>query len=239
MQITKLIRIYTPSLYTFLLNGRDNFFKFSKKSYSQFGEDLVLSTYINPSKKGFYVDVGAYHPFKFSNTYFYYKKGWNGINIDAKPGSMEAFKKNRRRDINLEMGISNNKEELDFYIYKEPAYNTFSKDLAGLRTSQGLKYFKKETIKTNSLENILDQYLPKDTKIDFISIDAEGLDLSVLKSNNWEKYQPDYILVELQGSKMEHVEDSEIFSFLKKYNYSLVSITNMTLIFKHQENNPK
>lgn len=51
--------------------------KFSRKSYSQFGEDLVLSSFIDTSKKGFYVDVGAYQPKRFSNTYFYYKK--NGV----------------------------------------------------------------------------------------------------------------------------------------------------------------
>lgn len=55
-------------------------------------------------KIGFYVDVGAHHPMRFSNTYFFYRMGWSGINIDAMPGSMKEFKKYRRRDINLELG---------------------------------------------------------------------------------------------------------------------------------------
>ena len=55
---------------------------------------------------GFYVDIGAHHPKRFSNTYIFYQRGWRGINIDAKPGTKEVFNKLRPRDINLEVPIS-------------------------------------------------------------------------------------------------------------------------------------
>ena len=63
--------------------------------YSQFGEDVILRTFIKNKKTGFYVDVGCWHPKRFSNTYWLYKRGWRGINIDAMPGSMKPFKKTR------------------------------------------------------------------------------------------------------------------------------------------------
>src|SRR5437868_6288327 len=81
-------------------------------SYSQDGEDLVLSRFLSSENKGFYVDVGAHHPTRFSNTYFFYKKGWRGINIDAMPGSMIAFDKMRPRDTNVEAAISDNDSEI-------------------------------------------------------------------------------------------------------------------------------
>ncbi len=75
-------------------------------SYSIEGEDrIVRSLFWEKRDTGFYVDVGAHHPFRFSNTYLFYTQGWRGINIDATPGSMRAFKKHRPRDINLEIGI--------------------------------------------------------------------------------------------------------------------------------------
>ena len=82
-----------------------------KKSYAQDGEDVALAAFYDTQKgyKGFYVDIGAHHPKRFSNTYFFYKKGWSGINIDAMPGSMHGFRLLRTRDINLEMGISREK----------------------------------------------------------------------------------------------------------------------------------
>ena len=70
--------------------------------YSQNGEDLILNRFLENKKNGFYIDIGAHHPIRFSNTYLFYKKGWRGINIDAMPGSMDLFNKIRSRDINIE-----------------------------------------------------------------------------------------------------------------------------------------
>lgn len=81
--------------------------RFHIKSYSQEGEDMILHRIFERQCKGFYVDIGAHHPFRFSNTYLFYKRGWSGINIDAMPGSMNIFNKFRNRDINLEYGIGN------------------------------------------------------------------------------------------------------------------------------------
>lgn len=157
--IKSLIKKNFPKLSGYLINIKKNFNNFSRKSYSQFGEDLVLATFVN-KKDGFYIDVGAYHPFKFSNTYYYYKKGWSGINIDAKPGSMGIFNKKRKKDINIEVGISKNEENLDFYIFKESAYNTLSEKLANSYINQGIDFDKKVTIKTTKLSSVLDKYLP-------------------------------------------------------------------------------
>ena len=72
-----------------------NWDQWKRHSYSQEGEDLVLRKIFKKQDKGFYVDVGAHHPKRFSNTFLLYKKGWNGINIDATPGSMKLFNKFR------------------------------------------------------------------------------------------------------------------------------------------------
>lgn len=49
-------------------------FLFYKKSYAQEGEDLVVNRLLEGKKDGFYVDVGAHHPYRFSNTYFFIKE---------------------------------------------------------------------------------------------------------------------------------------------------------------------
>ena len=109
----------------------DNYFF---KSYSQEGEDMILNKIFEFKKNGFYIDIGAHHPKRFSNTYFFYKKGWMGINVDAKPGSMYLFNKIRPRDINLEIGLNNEKSVLKYYSFNEPALNTFDKELADERS---------------------------------------------------------------------------------------------------------
>ena len=93
-----------------LAKVKNNYFdSYALKSYSQEGEDMILMRLFENQKMGFYVDVGAHHPKRFSNTYFFYKLGWKGINVDAMPGSMTAFNRIRARDINIEKPVSNKK----------------------------------------------------------------------------------------------------------------------------------
>jgi hypothetical protein len=94
--------------------------------YSQEGEDIVLQRFLQEKEKGFYIDIGAHHPTRFSNTYLLYLKGWRGVNIDAMPGSMELFNELRPEDINIEVPVSDESKEMLFYIYKEIYNHTAS-----------------------------------------------------------------------------------------------------------------
>jgi hypothetical protein len=51
-----------------------------------------------------------------------------------------------------------------------------------------------------------------------MSIDIEGFDLNALKSNNWLKYTPDYLIVESHNFNIEKYSDSQIYNFLKENN---------------------
>ena len=75
-------------------------------SFAQEGEDMILKRIFEGVRSGFYIDIGAFHPSKFSNTYYFYLRGWSGINIDPQPGVKSLFDKMRPRDINLELAIS-------------------------------------------------------------------------------------------------------------------------------------
>lgn len=204
------------------------------KSYSQEGEDMVIRSFLFRKEKGFYVDIGAHHTKRFSNTMYFYEQGWSGINIDAQPGSMDIFKKYRQRDINIEYGVGK-KGVLDFYIYDEPAVNTFDYDTVKKRRKEGyaFKVIKKTKVKVLPLSYILDSYLPEGQHIDFISIDVEGKDYEVLSTNNWEKYSPDFILLECYGVTMaELVNENRSVILLNSYGYSPVAKTKNTVVFQ-------
>ena len=200
--------------------------------YSQNGEDLILSRFLNNKKGGFFVDVGAHHPIRFSNTYLFYKKGWTGINIDAMPGSMTQFNKIRPKDINIESGVGLKNDKLTFYQFNESALNTFSKKEALSKNKDGYEIIKSNLVQVESLENLLDKYMPKNTKIDFLNIDVEGKDEEVLISNNWEKYNPNYILVEILREKYISDTNSSIKDFLKSKDYIPINKIFDTYIFK-------
>ena len=217
-----------------IINIKNHYFDgYSLKSYSQEGEDMILKRLFEKQEKGFYVDVGAHHPKRFSNTYYFYKKGWNGINIDAMPNSMKLFNKIRPRDINIEKPISDEKQILTYYAFNEPALNGFSKELSDSRVKEENNYhiiFEKD-IETSTLEEVLDINLPRNQEIDFLSIDVEGLDFMVLKSNDFEKYKPKVILIEILGSSLSDIDNNEISILLKKFNYLIYAKAVNTVIF--------
>jgi len=204
-------------------------------SWSQEGEDLILKKYFGSRgvTEGFFVDVGAHHPKRFSNTYMFYCLGWRGINIDAKPNSMEIFDELRPDDINIESAVSDKVQDLTYYMFNEPALNTFSRDIALTLDQDNPAYSieKKVTLQTKTLANILDEHLKEDTQIDYLSIDVEGYDFNVLKSLDFDKYRPGAILIEDLGSTLENVLQSELYRYLSKLEYRLMSRTFNTLIF--------
>jgi FkbM family methyltransferase len=212
--------------------------KFAQMSYGQESEDLLLWRLFQGKKSGFFVDVGAHHPMRFSNTFSLYQAGWRGINIDATPLSMAAFKALRPADINLELGIGEQQNVLTYYRFNEPALNTFSEKIMEQHSENPLFYVvEQHQIEVFPLAQILEKHLPSEIKsIDLLTIDVEGLDLEVLTSNNWDKFRPKIIVVESFITDLEQLQDCPIYCFLKEKNYQIVSKLHNSSIYKDRQN---
>lgn len=205
---------------------------YSKHYYSQFGEDIVLKNIFKNKNDGFYVDVGAHHPRRYSNTHLLYKIGWRGINIDPNPYTISLFNKYRPDDINIQCGVSNVSQEAVYFAFSDPAINTFSKISADKWLKKDwVKLIKKEKIPLLRLDEILKNHLRIGRKIDLMTIDAEGLDLEVLKSNNWDIFVPRVIIVESHDFSIDALDKNEIYRFLIEKSYKLHSFVGPSLIF--------
>jgi len=209
-------------------------------SYSQEGEDLVLARLFAIEERttpGFYVDVGAHHPTRYSNTYYFYRRKWTGINLDPLPGSMISFKEMRPLDLNLELAISDTQKTLTYYEFNEPALNGFSEELSRKRDNH--KHFKltsSREIQTHRLIDVLDCHLSGPAVIDFLTVDVEGHDLSVLKSNDWKKYRPKMVLAEdAEVATVSDAQKSQIAIYMTEQGYELLSKTALTLFFAASE----
>jgi FkbM family methyltransferase len=205
---------------------------YSAKSYSQEGEDMILRRIFEHKAKGFYVDVGAHHPKRFSNTYYFYKRGWCGINIEPNPGAIMLFNQFRPRDINLAVGVSDEPGIQTYFMFDESALNTFDEELCRQR-QQDARYHLTGTfqIEMARLGALLNQYLPQGIEVDFVSIDTEGHDLNVLRSNNWVRYRPRVLLVERIEKSVEEVFSTELHYFLSEQKYRLFAKTYNTLFY--------
>ncbi len=199
--------------------------------YSQFGEDVVLSQLLR-APEGFYVDVGANHPTRYSNTYLLYKRGWHGLNIDPNQDAIQTFKRERPRDMSVALGIAKTEGTALLYRYADPAFNTFSRTSAKeLEKKTWLSPLPSIKVSVLPLASALSQHLPQGTTIDLLSVDVEGLDLEVLESNDWTRFSPRVIAVEDHGFDAHEPARSRIFSFLRDKGYTLKAHTGPTLIF--------
>jgi len=223
-----------------------------KRSYAQSGEDIVVDIELGKKKKGFYVDIGAYHPKMFSNTYLFYKKGWSGLCVDPNPKMEELFRKARPRDKFLNLGVGVREDVREYFEFEDGAANTFSAEQAKKNQEEaGRKLKGKRMVAVLPLKTIFDKYLPKGQKIDLLSVDVEGMDLEVLRSNDWKKYRPEIIIAEdlefdfdryvngvrLPRSQARPRNDGGvgIVKFLGERGYKLKDKTPYSLIFSKEK----
>ena len=101
-------------------------FFIKKKSYSMDGEDIFLNDYFKDKTKGFYVDVGCYHPIHRNNTYLLHKRGWCGINIDIHQFSIDLFNYLRPKDFNCNFAVSNKNEIVEMFHQKKLFFPYFN-----------------------------------------------------------------------------------------------------------------
>lgn len=229
---TRLRAWLPPRILSLLYRLNATLFSYSAPSYSQEGEDMILRRIFQARTSGFYVDVGAYHPKHLSNTYYFYRRGWHGINIDAMPGSMALFHQLRARDINIEAAIAADARECTFYIFNGRALNTLDAQLAAERTGEETHVVETRTVKTRRLDDILNESLPAGEQIQFMSIDVEGLDLEVLKSNDWARFRPEYIVVEAWDLELAKHENHPLVTYLAQQAYTLVGKAYSTAFFR-------
>jgi FkbM family methyltransferase len=206
------------------------------RCYGQDGEDLILNRLLEGQTIGFYVDVGAHHPVRFSNTYLFYQRGWRGINIDAMPGSMKKFKKVRSRDINIECGVAGTVGKLMYHQFNEPALNTFDVNEAEHKNKPPYQMTGTVEVAVERLDALLARYLPSGQQIDFLSVDVEGKDEEVLRSNDWSRYRPRFILAETLRTDMLDMGKCPVVQFLRSVGYKPVGKAYNTSFFALEVN---
>lgn len=193
-------------------------------SYAQSGEDLILKNIFENRKNGFYVEIGAFHPFIISNTNLFYKDlNWKGINIDPNPFAIEKFNQHRPNDINLNIAIANTNSKLKYYYVDDTnSMNSMSEEFL-LNRGINPENIKNVDVNCFPLKDVLDKYLSKNQKIDLFNIDVEGLEIEILKSNDWEKYKPEVIIMECESENINDLYDLETVQFLHNLNYTIIS----------------
>ena len=191
-------------------------------STSQLSQDLFVSYFTELKKNGFFVEFGATDGVTLSNTYIFEKYcNWTGILAEPLPFWHNDLIKNRKCIIDKRCIFSESNLIKKFVnIYESPELSGLEdelKDYSSMIDFNVEARKKKEiiTVKTVSLEDFLKEHkAPK--KIDYLSIDTEGSEYTILKNFNFKLYEISIITVE-----HNYLDDQRenIKSLLEKNNF--------------------
>ena len=208
-----------------------------KKTYTQYGEDLIIKHYLLNYKKiskGKYLDIGAYHPILYSNTYILHKNNYTGFCVDLEDYKLKNFKFYRGNKVKLIKGaVTENKkdDEIDFYYFSQSIgeYSTTSKEFIEKRLAKLKKKYPNISYKTQKIKNIyINDLFRKVGKINFLNIDVEGINNKILSEADLSIIDPEIICIEEDDSFF--IKDEKLNSFKDK-GYQLVFQSGMNKIF--------
>jgi FkbM family methyltransferase len=211
---------------------RNKAFK-KRASYSQDQEDLFINDYFKNIDNGFYLDIGCYHPIKYSNTALLYNRGWQGINIDMNQTSIDLFNILRKKDKNICATISSSKKEVTQYIdHLYSPVNTIDKNFSQVisKRFQTKPFFEKK-IFTDTFTDIVKKNEIQITKIDFLNIDVEGHDYEVLKGIDLLNIKPKIICIEVDNHE-KNLSNEKIKNHLIKLNYKIIKKIGFNVFFE-------
>lgn len=202
-------------------------------SYAQNFEDLMLLRCFKEVSKGFYIDVGAQDPISDSITNLFYLRGWSGINIEPSVEYFTRLEKQRVRDINLNIAVSDRDSEAKFFEVPGSGLSTLNfENASDLENNQVSGIWR--TIQTKTLNSVLtENSIPQ--VIEFLKIDVEGFEKAVLSGIDFEAYRPKIILVEAVKPNSTILNDQDWNEILLKANYLEVYFDGLNKYFLRKE----
>lgn len=201
-------------------------------SYAQQGEDLILLNLLHslgiqtPS----YLDIGAFHPTISSNTYLFYLLGSRGVLVEPNPTMATMLRELRPEDTVLDVGVGlGSARTAEYYLFPDrPQLNTFSKEQAEEHARSGLRIERMADLPLRPVTEIIDEHF--EGAPDLISVDVEGLDLSILETMDLEHTRPVALCVETLVFGTHDVVGA-IADLLRKHDYVVRGGTFVNTIF--------
>ena len=193
--------------------------------------------------KGFYMDIGAYHPFRQSNTAYFWLMGWNGVNVDASPRSIRIFKKIRKTDRSVWSAIVDaqtaaREKTISLYFNPNVDFDLSATCAPGEVARRKDWQTEKVEVPCDSLANIVNKYAPSNNAdFHFMNIDIEGFDESALQGMNGWRSKPQVLCVEvLHAVTIRDILDTATNSILEGNGYQMVGKTAASIVYKLNSN---
>lgn len=189
--------------------------------FAQHGEDEILSSMLT-SHRGMFVEVGAADGIEGSNTLHFEQRGWRGVLIEANP-HLAARCRNVRQSVVVERAVTapGAPNVIPFQIVTVfPQLSGLDLDSETLR-KYGVDDLETILVPTSTLDEVLSEYL-HDNQLDFITIDVEGHEWSVLQGFSINVWKPRIVIVE-----RNYHPNWRIFRYMHEHGYAYTRTTGV------------
>lgn len=201
------------------------------KDFSQNGEQKIILAYFKDKDNGYFLDIGANDGLTLSNTRALMLKGWNGMMVEPSPSVFPLLERNCKgypvECVNIAIG--NHSGKVTLHESDSHLVNGDNNNLSLLSTTDPKEIARWKGTQTFTPVQV-DQRTFKDASLhkrgwDFISIDAEGLDVDILKQIDLTDTQ--MVCIEWNG---DHKRKAEITNYCQKYALYLLYQNGENLI---------
>lgn len=217
--------------------------------YSQLGEQMVVMNILGRMDQAkinkIYVDIGAYHPFKGSNTYKLYLKNWRGVVVDPNPEKTRKFSSIRPLDICLTNAVIPDNWDLAEVEMMATGTNDACESITPVLNKN--HHLNKETAKhsyiakTIKIKDVLEMCVDNFGMPAFMSVDIEGLEGDLIKETDFKKYPIPLLCIE--HFLTEFTQEKSVFDYklspmiqhLEVCGYELVSVCGVSVILAHKD----
>lgn len=197
--------------------------------YSQHGEDFLLDKIFNGKKDGYFVEIGCLDGIEYSNTYYFEKKGWKGVCVEAHNDFITALRMNRPNSTVVHCAVGeDNKESVTFYANKAGSLSTLDRseeERWKKNYSNDFHGFKEQQVPMRTLTSIFDELKLK--SIDFVSLDIEGYEVKALAGLDFTKHKPKVFVIEYKND----THKAELEEILFKHGYHFLSHIGCNLFY--------
>lgn len=185
----------------------------NQKSHAQLFQDLLVLFLLKEKQGGYFVEFGAADGIFLSNSALLEKEyGWNGIVAEPSARWDLALRRNRRCAVDLRCVWKTSGEKLRFSETHNAEFSTISNfksvDDHDRRNSREYE------VETVSLNDLLSQH-GAPSEIDYLSIDTEGSEMSILQELDFSKWSFKIITVEHNFQKQR----ASLHALLSSRNY--------------------
>jgi FkbM family methyltransferase len=161
-------------------------------SFAANGEDILLDRFFQ-AKIGTFVDIGAGHPRINNKTYFFYLRGWRGVNFEPASGARDCFESVRPGDFNIAQAISDSSGVQSFFeIPGHEELSTLSREVAEEYLNQQRAVIERR-VSTRTIADLVEHYrLPAP---EICSIGIHGNAGGILRGIPFDRWQPSVFVI--------------------------------------------